>query len=182
MPGQVIEQCVLTRRERQSLLVAERLLRTGVEYQRAHPELVGERRARAAPDEGAQPRQQLAEVERLEEIVVCAIVEAGNTRTDGVTRRQDRIDAVMPASRSCRHSSRPSTSGSPRSRMTRIVVVVRRLLSRLASGARDIDGVGMFAQAFGEHTDGQRLVFHQEQSHAPILHRTGCNALLMRVH
>ena len=93
---QVLEQLELARGQVELALAAEHLARVRVEAQVADDD-VGASARRAAPQQGAHAREQLVALERLDEIVVGARVEALDASVDGVAggEDQDRDVAVL---------------------------------------------------------------------------------------
>ena len=73
----------------------------------------------AAAQQRAHPRQQLLALEGLDEVVVGAGVEALHARLQRVAGGEDQDRHVVVARAALRATSRPSTSGRPRSRITR---------------------------------------------------------------
>jgi hypothetical protein len=128
------------------------------------------RRETASANERPEPREQLAEVERLHEVVVSAAIEALDPGVDGVTR--------------CHHQDRHQRSGgADRAADGEAVfdrqhhveddgIVVGRARAeegRLAIGGH-INGVRLLAQTLRQHTRGARLVFDQKNAHGKSLH------------
>ena len=66
--------------------------------------------------------------------------------------------------------------GSSTSRIDEVVVVDADLLQRGVAVARDVDRIGVLAQALGEHGGGDGLVFDDQYSHRRYQRRQ-CQAL-----
>src|SRR6202035_3284622 len=98
---QVLEQLELTLGEIDRPLAADHFVGVDVQRQVADPQ--GSRAARrAAAQEGAQACEQLLALERLDEIVIRARVEALHPRFEGVTGGEDQDrDVVLGAQRAC---------------------------------------------------------------------------------
>ena len=72
-----------------------------------------------AADQRAQPGEQLAEVERLDQVIVGAAVEPFDARLDRVARGQHQDRARRsPIRESMRQTAKPSLTGSMTSRIT----------------------------------------------------------------
>ena len=72
---------------------------------------------------------------------------------------------MAPSARSCRQRSRPFDARQQDVEDDQVVVVDADLLERVVAVGRDVHGVGVLAQPFGEHRGGDRLVFDDQYSH-----------------
>ena len=132
-----------------------------VEVEIADREVFGRRRLAAAAVERAQPGQQLAEVERLGQIVVGAGVEPGDARLDVVHRgeHQDRHGRPclpdLPADRKsiAQRQHHVEDDG--------VVVVNAGFVAGRDPVTDDVDGVRLLAQPLGNHPGRVRLVFDE---------------------
>ena len=102
--------------ELERALAAEHLVRVGVQAQVADDQRRAAAR-RAAAQQGAQAGEQLLALERLDEVVVGAGVEALDARLEPSRAVSIRI-GTSPSSRRRRHTSTPSSFGRPRSSTT----------------------------------------------------------------
>jgi len=106
----------------------------------------------SATDEGAKAREQLAEVERLDEVVVGAAVEALDACVDGVPWRSPSGSAPRSPTRgTARHTVNPSLRGSMTSRITASVIGRGHLEQRRFAVGGQIDGVGLLAKPLRQH-------------------------------
>ena len=116
-----------------------------VERERPHHEPFRQKREAAASNESPEPREQLAEVERLHQVVVRAAIEALDPGVDGVTRRHHQDRHQRPGG-----ADRAADGESVFDRQHHVEddrIVIGRACpeeGRLAIG-RHIDGVGLFA-------------------------------------
>ena len=124
-------------------------------------------------------RRQLAEGERLDEVIVGAFVEAGDAVLDAPARRehqdprQRRATPLGPsgapsgpaATTMRRHISRPSRSGRLRSRQTTSYSVPARSSERRRTVGGHVDRVSLQPQAVGHGAGQVRLVFHHQDPH-----------------
>ena len=122
--------------------------------------------AGGAPQQGAQPGQQLLEVEGLGEIVVGAGIEALDTVVNGAARGQHEDGSAK-----ARAAKFPADGVAVLHRQHDvedhdIVLVDGGLVQRLFAVAGDIDGVGLFAEAFGDKPGDPGFVFNQQDPHA----------------
>src|SRR4051794_36932649 len=91
---QVLEQLELALRQVDGALAAAHLVRVGVQRQ-VRDDQRGASARRPAAQERAQPRPQLLALERLDQVVVGARVEALDPRLDGIARREDQDRDVV---------------------------------------------------------------------------------------
>ena len=86
---EVLEQGILPRRQGDIMRADAHAAAAGVERERADHDPLGQEGQTAAADESPEPREQLAEVERFDQVVVGAAIEALDPRIDGVPRGHD---------------------------------------------------------------------------------------------
>ena len=144
--GQKLQQRVLLGRQRQLVARARDAMRARVDAQ------VGRLDDRilphaAAPQQRAQPRQQLRKFERLDEVVVGAGVESFHAIGQRIARRQHQDRRVIPLG-----AQHPADLESIRRRNARIEHdrVVRRgrsALQRLLAGRRDVHRIRLLAES-----------------------------------
>ena len=119
----------------------------------------------ATPDERAQAGEQLAEIERLDQIVVSAAIEPLDSRLDGVAggQHQDGNRASRGADGA---AHRESILHRKHDVEDQGVVVDRFDLEHGALPVgRQIDRVGLLAQSLGEHVSRGGFVFDQQDAH-----------------
>ena len=169
-PRQILEQRVFLARQRDVMTAEAHATAAGVERQRADHQPLGQQRLAAAADQRPKPREQLAKVERFDEVVVRAAIQALDPRVDGIAcgQHQDRHERA-------RFTNRAADGEAVLHRQHDVeddgIVVGRPGLEqcRLAVGGH-VDGVGLLAKAFRQHKGGARLVFDQEDAHGKSLH------------
>ena len=141
-----------------------------VERQGADDQAFGKERLAATPDQRAQPGEQFAEVERLDQVVVGAAIESGDARLDGVARRhhQDGHGASRLADGAAHGEA--VLAGKHHVKDDRVVVGGGDLEDGRVAVGGQVDGVRLLAKPLREQVGGVRLVFNQENPHlvAPI--------------
>jgi hypothetical protein len=120
----------------------------------------------AAAHQGAHPRGQLGEAERLDEIVVGAGVQPHDTVVDRVPggqqehRRPAALRAQPPG------DLQPVHAGQHDVQDDRVVVRLGRVPQRLRAVAGRVDGIALLLEATLEQQRQAHLVLHDEHSHA----------------
>ena len=117
------------------------------------------------PDEGAQPRQQLLERERLDEVVVGARIQAVHAILDRVTRRQHEHRAPDPELAQPPADLETVRAGEHDVEHDRVVGSGAGHPERVLAALGDIDRVALLAQAAGNHVRQLRLVFDHQHAH-----------------
>ena len=122
-----------------------------VDRERADRQPLGQQRLPPAADERAQPREQLAEVERLHQVVVGAAVQPFDARLHGVARghHEDRHRAARFADRAADGEAVAHRQHDVEDH--RVVVGGADLEDGGVAVAGDVHGVGLLAQPFGQH-------------------------------
>ena len=164
---QVLEQGVLPRRQRQWLPSTARTAGTRVQFEDAGAKNRGRWGPPAPANDGAEARQELAEIERLREIVVGAAVQAGDPRLDRVPRGQH-----QHGNRRSFLSNRTTHRETVLQRQhdiedDRVVLGDGRLVHRAFAVAHDVHGVRLLAKALRQHLRRARFVFDKENPHGP---------------
>ena len=113
-----LEQRELGARQLDRLAVARHLARPRVQLEIAERELLALVVRGDTAKQRAQPREQLVEGERLDEVVVRARVEPGHAVVHGAARGEHEDGHVVPPARRRRHTSSPSGAGIITSRTT----------------------------------------------------------------
>jgi hypothetical protein len=179
---EVFEQRVLTAGQQHFSAAAEHAPRRRVDFDRADGDPLGRQRAALAARQGAQPRQQLAEVERLGQVVVGARVEPGDARFDGITRRQHE-DRHVGARRAQLAAHRQAVAARQHDvEDDGVVVVLLALLRRGDAVGRNVDGIRVFAKPFRDESRRARLVLHQQDPHRSSLSFVGLAVGLHAAH
>ena len=120
------------------------------------------------------PRQELAEGEGLDEVVVGAGIETLDLVLDRVARGQHQDLGADPRARSSRQSSRPSREpASRRSRMIRSGGGGDELLERRVGVADRLDRVALLGQSFLQELRDLLLVLDDEDPHGSDLPARG---------
>ena len=122
--------------------------------------------ASGVPDQGAQPGQQLHQLERLDEVVIGAGVERAHPVADGVARREDQDGRLAPAAQ----PGEDLPAVQPRQHQVeddRVVVPARRLKQPVFAVGGLVDSVTVFPQRPRKHGEQFRLVFDQQDPHRP---------------
>src|SRR5271157_4075085 len=118
------------------------------------------------PQQGAQAGQQFLEVEGLGKVVVGPGIEALNAIVHGAARGQHEDGSAK-----ARTAQFPADGVAVLHRQHDvenhdIVLVDGGLIQGLFAVAGDIDGVGLFAEAFGDEAGDSGFVFNQQDPHA----------------
>ncbi len=118
-----------------------------------------------SPQQRTESREELAEIEWLREIIVGTGIQSRDAIGDGIARRQHqdwRPDATAPQFATDRQSIHARQHDIEHDG---VVAVHRGLHERVAPVARDIDGVGDFAQPPRDDTREFRIIFDNEETH-----------------
>ena len=164
---QVLQQGVLPRRQRQWLPSTARTAGTRIQFEDAGAKNRRGWRSPAPANNGAEARQEFAEIERLREIVVGPAVQPGDPCLHRVARGQHQHrnrrsflsngtahrEAVLQRQHDIEHDS--------------VVFGDGRLVHRTFAIANDVDGVRLLAKALRQHLRRARLVFDKEDAHGP---------------
>jgi hypothetical protein len=125
----------------------------------------GRARPRPPPDQRPEARQQLAEGEGLDEVVVGPRIEAPDTVRDGVTGRQhEHGRPPVPGAQRPAHGE-PVHAGQHEVEHDAVVVGLGGPEQRLLAVADGVDGVALLLQAAPDGTRHLDLVFHQQDPH-----------------
>jgi hypothetical protein len=125
----------------------------------------GLERQSTAPNHRAQPRQQLTEIEGLDQIVVGAAVETRDARLDGVSRREHQHGDVRSGLTQLPAHVEPVDARQHDVEHHRVVLGDGCVVERLLAASRHVDGIRLLPQALGEHLRGTRLIFDQQHPH-----------------
>ena len=122
--------------------------------------------AGGAPQQGAQAGQQFLEVEGLGEVVVGAGIQAFHAVVHGAARGQHEDGGAK-----ARAAKFPADGVAVLHRQHDVenhdvVLVDGGLVQGLFAVAGDIDGIGLFAEAFGDKSGDPGFVFDQQDAHA----------------
>ena len=128
--GQILQQRELARRQRHFAAVRARPAGPGRRSRRRRPDALGGQRAALAAGQRPHSGQQLAEVERLGQVVVGAGVEPLRCAPRPRRARSASARDVGARSRSSRHTVRPSFSGQHDVEDDGVVVVLGAMLRR----------------------------------------------------
>ena len=126
-------------------------------------------RTRASPDHRAKPREQLAKIERLREIVVGTAVEPGNPIFHSIARGQHQHWHGDPRRRSSRHTCEAARARQHHVEHDGVVIGDRCLINRRVAVAGEVDCIRVFAQAFREHACRVGFVFDKKDAHKLFL-------------
>ena len=129
------------------------------------------RHAGAAPDHGAHPRQQLAHLERLQDVVVGAAVDAAYllapAAAGGEHQHRDHHAAGAPAL----EQRQPVDARQPQIEDDRVVLLGGgEKVGALAVGG-DVDHIPALSAAGGEPAGQQRLILDDQDSHSTAVRR-----------
>ena len=120
----------------------------------------------APANNGAESRQELAEIERLREVVVGAAVQAGDPRLHRVARGQHQYGNRRSFLSNGAAHREPVLQRQHDVEDDGVVFGNRRLVDRTFAVAHDVNGVRLLTKALREHLCRARLVFDQEDTHA----------------
>jgi len=136
-----------------------------INRERADGQPLRQQRLPPAADKRPQTREELAEIERLHEIIVGAAVEAFDPRLDRVAsgHHEDGHGAARLANRAA--DGEAVAPGQHDVEDQRVVVGGAGLEDRGVAVAGDVHGVRLLAQPLGQHVGRGRLVFDQEDTH-----------------
>jgi exopolysaccharide production protein ExoY len=118
--------------------------------------------------ERAQAGEELFEIEGLGEVIVGARIEAGDAVVDGAASGEHQDGGAKSGGTQFGANGVAVFHGDHHVEHDQIVVGYGCEVERLLAIGRDVDGVGLFAQAFGDEAGYPRFVFHQENSHTSL--------------
>ena len=122
-------------------------------------------RAAAAAQQRAQPRAQLLERERLDQVVVGAGVEAVDAVRDGVARGQHQHRRAVAGGAQPAADLEPVGLGHQHVEHDRVRRLVGERVERLAAVGGELDPVAVHAQRAIERVADRGLVVHHEDAH-----------------
>ena len=140
-------------------------MRSRVDFERTGGHAHRHGRPHAAADERAQARVELADVERLGQVVVGAAVEPGDAGVDAVAGGQHQHRHLRSAGAQALAELQPVDERQHHVEDDRVVVGDRHELDDLAAIGRDVHGVGLLAQPLRQHPRRVRFVFDQQDAH-----------------
>src|SRR5213080_3288550 len=108
----------------------------------------------------AEAREQLPEFKRLGEVIVSAMIEAGDAVFHGVARGQHQNGHALPRFSEFAANLKTVAAGNHHIEDYQVVGSDRRLIKRVVAAVGDIHGVGLFAQALGHESRDARIVFN----------------------
>jgi hypothetical protein len=181
--GQVFQQCILFRRQPNLPASARRRLRRGVQHQVLDGYPIGPQFART-PQESAQPRQQLAKLEGLDQIIVGAGIEAAHAVVGSVTRGEHQNGEAQARLSQLPANLEAIGRGNHDVENGQIVCADGSLIERVFAVGGHIHGIGLLAQTFGNEISNSRIVFYHENAHESfaLIHSTspaGCGVELL---
>jgi hypothetical protein len=163
--GQVLEQRIFLGPQENFLVANEHATASGLDHQRAKDQAVGQYRLMPAANERTKARHQLAEVVRLDEVVVGAGVEPFDARFHSVARGQHEN-----RHRASGVADRPADGQAVDEREhdvedDAVVVGGGGLEDGRFAVFGHVDRVGVLAQPLCQHVRRVWLVFDQKDSH-----------------
>ncbi len=144
-------------------------LRSRIELDRPGAQPIRDWRPHAAANDRAEPREQLVEVERLRQVVVCTAVEAGDAGLHGVTRRQHQNRHRGSGGTELPAHAQPIERGQNHVEDDGVVLGGLRAEDRRTALCRHVDGVGLLTKPLGQEPCGLGLVFDQQDPHGSIV-------------
>src|SRR6478672_442068 len=169
VPHEVLEQRVLLRGEVDLALTTTGRVTPRIDDEVGDGEL-GLKDVAAAPDESAEPREELAEVEGLGEIVVGAGVEAGDLVVDGIARREHEDGHVDAFSSDLSADLETVHFGQDDVEHDRVVVVDSREKERFRPVRRVVDRVRRLAKPPGDRFAQLSVVLGKQNPHGRTLY------------
>ena len=121
----------------------------------------------APPGERSQAGEQLAEIERLGQVVVGAGIEAGDSLLHRVERGEHQNGHLIPALSNGATDDDPALSREQDVENDRVVLVRRGERQGLRAGARRIDGKRGLAKPPHDRRPQLAIVFGKQNAHGP---------------
>ena len=169
-PGQHGEQRELLGGEVDAGAAARHLARDQVDLQVGDAQLGG-LLAAAAPRQRVQPRHQLQERERLDQIVVGAVLQAADPVLDAVACGQHDHRCLLDAAQ-CPDDGETVDAGQHGIEDDDVVVVGERQVLAVDAVVGDVDGAALLGQALVQVLRRLRLVLDDEQLHGGAIMRS----------
>ncbi len=166
--GEKFQQGVLLLCERDRLTGTLGRLRGGIDGEVGDFEL-GRAEIAGAAEKRAEPREKLAKLEGLREVVVGSMIEAGNAILDGVASRQHQDGYAMPSLAETPANLKTVHAGDHNVENDEVVGVDVGLVESVLAGGRGVYGVGLFAQTPYDEALDAWIVLDQQDSHPCII-------------
>src|SRR5579883_1661012 len=177
---QIFEQLKFLRQQHQLLAAPARGTRDQVDREIADAQdgFLGDRLA--AAEQRLQPRQQLDEGERLDQVIVAAGTQAAHAIVDLAERADDeegRGDAVIAQ---LAHHREAVDIGQHAVDRDHAIVMRRRAVQRLAARCREVDQIAAGRELLGELAGGFRIVLDDENAAVTSRHELSRKDCLSR--
>jgi Stage II sporulation protein E (SpoIIE) len=166
--GKIFEQRIFLGGERHAASRPGNALRGCVQDEVGNDNFGGAELTRAA-QQRAKTREQFAELERLGEVIVGAVIEAGDAVLDCIARSQHQNGHALTRFSKLAANFKTVAARNHHVEDHQVVSIDRGLIKRIVAGVGNIDGIRLFAQALGHETRDARIVFDKKQPHASII-------------
>src|SRR5216684_6741078 len=159
--GKIFEQRIFLGGERHGPPRPGNALRGGIQDEVGDDNFGGAELTGAA-QQRTKTRKQLAEFEWLGEVIVRAVIEAGDAVLDGIARGQHQNGHALARFSELAANFKTVAARNHHVEDHQVVSIDRGLIEGVVAGTGNIDGVRLFAQALGHESRDARIVFDKQ--------------------